>query len=238
MKNQKMGTRAKPSVFRLFTQALRDGVLDNNPVYVQVLGTCPTLAVSTSVQNALGMGVAVIFVLMFSNLLISLLRKFIAPQVRIAAYIVVISSFVTVSEMLIHAYLPTLYEALGIFLPLIVVNCIVLARAEAYASKNKPLPSLFDGFAMGLGFTVALVMIAAVREVIGAGTFFGYNLFGDGFEPATLFVKPAGAFIIFGCLMAAMAKLRAMRAGKKDKKGKTDAEALGSDHAQKEASAV
>ncbi|NLK40376.1 MAG: electron transport complex subunit E [Clostridiales bacterium] len=206
---------------------LKEGVIESNPVFVQVLGTCPALAVTTSAKNAFGMGLAVIFVLMGSNLLISLLRRFIPSQIRIASYIVVISTFVTVIEMLIETYIPGLYNSLGIFLPLIVVNCIVLARAEAYASKNPPLLALLDGFAMGVGFTVALVLLGGIREILGAGTLFEHNLFGEGFKPATLFVKPAGAFIIFGFLMAGVAKLRSYINGKKrNKNDKKEAAAL------------
>ena len=156
-----------------FLNQLKSGILDNNPVLVQLLGMCPTLATTTTVKNAIGMGLSATAVLVFSNLIISLLRKFIPKEVRIAAYIVVISGFVTMVELLLKAFLYSLYSALGIFIPLIVVNCIILARAEAFASKNKPLPSAIDGLSMGLGFTVALFLVSTVREILGNGTFLG-----------------------------------------------------------------
>ena len=197
-----------------FLKQLKEGILDNNPVLVQLLGMCPTLATTTTVKNAIGMGLAATAVLIFSNLFVSLLRKFIPKQVRIAAYIVIISGFVTMVELLMKAYLFSLYESLGIFIPLIVVNCIILARAEAYASKHKPLPSLVDGLAMGLGFTFALILVATVREILGNGTFFGLSLFGDGYAPALLLVMPAGAFLTLGFVIAAVQKIRNVGADK------------------------
>lgn len=193
---------------------LKEGILDNNPTLVQLLGMCPTLATTTSVKNAVGMGLAATAVLIFSNLFVSLLRKFIPKQVRIAAYIVIISGFVTMVELLMKAFLFSLYESLGIFIPLIVVNCIILARAEAFASKNKPLPSAIDGLAMGLGFTFALLLVATVREIIGNGSFLGFSLFGDGYAPALLLVMPAGAFLTLGFVIAAVQKLRNMKEDK------------------------
>jgi electron transport complex protein RnfE len=193
---------------------LKEGILDNNPTLVQLLGMCPTLATTTSVKNAVGMGLAATAVLIFSNLFVSLLRKFIPKQVRIAAYIVIISGFVTMVELLMKAFLFSLYESLGIFIPLIVVNCIILARAEAFASKNKPLPSAIDGLSMGLGFTFALLLVATVREIIGNGTFLGLSLFGDGYTPALLLVMPAGAFLTLGFVIAAVQKLRNMKEDK------------------------
>jgi electron transport complex protein RnfE len=193
---------------------LKEGILDNNPTLVQLLGMCPTLATTTSVKNAVGMGLAATAVLIFSNLFVSLLRKFIPKQVRIAAYIVIISGFVTMVELLMKAFLFSLYESLGIFIPLIVVNCIILARAEAFASKNKPLPSAIDGLSMGLGFTFALLLVATVREIIGNGTFLGLSLFGDGYAPALLLVMPAGAFLTLGFVIAAVQKLRNMKEDK------------------------
>ena len=191
-----------------FLRQLKEGILDNNPTLVQLLGMCPTLATTTSVKNAVGMGLAATAVLIFSNLFVSLLRKFIPKQVRIAAYIVIISGFVTMVELLMKAFLFSLYESLGIFIPLIVVNCIILARAEAFASKNKPLPSAIDGLAMGLGFTFALLLVATVREIIGNGSFLGVSLFGDGYAPALLLVMPAGAFLTLGFVIAAVQKIR------------------------------
>ena len=186
----------------------KEGLLDNNPVLVQLLGMCPTLAVTTTVSNAIGMGLAATAVLICSNLFISLLRKFIPKQVRIAAYIVIISGFVTAVELLMRAYFYELYQSLGLFIPLIVVNCIILARAEAFASKNKPLPSIIDGAAMGLGFTFALVLLAFVRELLGSGKIFGWAIPGYSENPMVIFVLPAGAFISLGLVIAAVQKIR------------------------------
>ena len=180
----------------------KDGLFNKNPLFVQVLGLCASLAITTSTTNSLAMGAAVTAVLTCSNLLISLLRKFIPEQVRIASYIVVISGFVTIVQMLMNAYLPDIAASLGTFLPLIVVNCIILARAEAFASKNKPLPSILDGLAMGLGFTLALFLLGTVREILGAGKFFDIDLFGEHYTAIGILTQPAGAFIVLGCLMA------------------------------------
>lgn len=192
-----------------YREHLKEGLLTSNPIFVQLLGMCPTLAVTTSVSNSIGMGLSATAVLMCSNLFISLLRKFIPRQVRIAAYIVIISGFVTAVELLLHAFLPSLYASLGLFIPLIVVNCIILARAEAFASKNTPLRSLWDGLCMGLGFALALVLIGAVREILGAGSFLGYDLTFGVWKPALLFIMPAGAFITLGCIIAAVNAIRA-----------------------------
>ena len=197
---------------------LKGGIIDQNPTFVQVLGMCPTLATTTSLINALGMGLATMAVLAFSNLFISLLRKFIPKQVRIAAFIVIISGFVTAVEMLMKAYFTDLYQSLGVFISLIVVNCIILARAEAFASKNTPLPSFIDGIAMGLGFTCALSLLGAIRELIGAGTIGGISIFGDSFQPAQMFIMPAGAFITLGCLIALVQKLKSMADSKRSLK--------------------
>ena len=191
-----------------FKQQLKEGILTNNPIFVQLIGLCSTLAVSTTLANGLGMGLAVTIVLMCSNLVISLLRKIIPNQIRIAAFIVVIAGFVTIVDLSMQAWLPELSESLGIFIPLIVVNCIILARAEAFASKNKPLPSMIDGLAMGLGFTFALTLVASVRELIGNGSFYGWQLLGDWYSPALLFIMPAGAFITLGFVIAAVQKIR------------------------------
>ena len=192
-------------------EQFKDGIITNNPTFVQLLGTCPALATTTSASNALGMGISVILVLMCSNMFISLLRKFIPNQIRIASYIVIISGFVSALELLIKAYLPSLSNSLGLFIPLIVVNCIILARAEAFASKNKVLPSIIDGLAMGAGFTFALVILGSIREIIGAGTIFGISVFGDWFEPAVLFIMPPGAFITLGFVIALVQKLQHRR---------------------------
>lgn len=191
-----------------FLKQLKEGLLDNNPVLVQLLGMCPTLAVTTTLANAVGMGLAATAVLICSNLFISLLRKFIPKQVRIAAYIVVIAGFVTAVELLMQAYFFSLYQALGLFIPLIVVNCIILARAEAFASKNKPLPSIVDGLAMGLGFTFALCLIAFVRELLGAGSIMGYKIPGYSENPMVIFILPAGAFMTLGMIIAVVQKIR------------------------------
>lgn len=191
-----------------FLKQMKEGLLDNNPTLVQLLGMCPTLATTTSVKNAFGMGLAATAVLICSNVFISLLRKFIPKQVRIAAYIVIISGFVTAVELLMRAYFYSLYQALGLFLPLIVVNCIILARAEAFASKNPVLPSAVDGLAMGLGFTFALLLMASVREILGAGTFMDMPLFGEEFSPIAMLVSPPGAFLTLGTIIAVVQKIR------------------------------
>ncbi len=192
-------------------EQFKNGIITNNPVFVQLLGTCPALATTTSASNALGMGISVIFVLVCSNFFISLLRKYIPSQIRIASYIVIISGFVSMLELLIKAYLPSLSNSLGLFIPLIVVNCIILARAEAFASKNKVLPSIMDGISMGLGFTFALVILGSLREIIGAGTIFGVEVFGSWYEPAVLFIMPPGAFITLGFIIAIVQKLQYKR---------------------------
>ncbi len=187
---------------------LREGLLDNNPSLVQLLGMCPLLATTTSLTNAVGMGAAATVVLICSNLFISLLRKFIPSQVRIAAYIVIISGFVTAVELLMRAYFFSLYESLGLFIPLIVVNCIILARAEAFASKNSPLPSVIDGVAMGLGLTFALCLVALVRELLGAGSIYGFRILPEAYPEMTVFILPAGAFLTLGFVIAAVQKIR------------------------------
>ena len=178
-----------------------NGIIPENPTFRLVLGTCPTLAVTSSALNGLGMGAAATFVLVCSNIAISLLRKFIPDQVRIPAFIVVICTFVTMVQLLMQAFLPSLYESLGIFIPLIVVNCIILARAEAFASKNPPLASAFDGLGMGIGFTLALTLIGAIRELIGGGSIFGFNVLGASYEPMLLIVLASGGFLTFGLLL-------------------------------------
>ena len=191
-----------------YLKQLKEGLLDNNPALVQLLGMCPTLATTTNLENAFGMGLAATAVLICSNLFISLLRKFIPQQVRIAAYIVIISGFVTAVELLMRAYFYSLYQALGLFIPLIVVNCIILARAEAFASKNKVLPSIVDGIGMGLGFTFALCLIGAVRELLGSGTLLGFAILPASYPEMTIFVLPTGAFLTLGFIIAAVQKIR------------------------------
>ena len=178
-----------------------NGIFKENPTFVLFLGMCPTLAVTTSAFNAVGMGLSTMIVLIFSNMFISLLRKFIPDKVRIAAYVVVIAAFVTIIEMVLKAYAQAVSEALGIYIPLIVVNCIILGRAEAFASKNGVIKSAVDGIGMGLGFTGALTIIGAVREILGAGTFFGFSLFGEAFKPMTTMILPPGAFITLGLIV-------------------------------------
>ena len=188
-----------------------NGLFKENPTFRLVLGTCPTLAVTTAVFNGIGMGIAAAAVLIGSNLIISLIKKIVPNEVRIPIYVVVIATFVTVVQMLIQAFSPELDKQLGIFIPLIVVNCIILARAEAFAAKNPPLNSVMDGIGMGLGFTAALTIISAVREVLGAGTFFGMQLFGAGFEPALIMILPPGGFLVFGLSIAAFNKLTSLK---------------------------
>ena len=178
-----------------------NGLIKENPTFVLFLGMCPTLAVTTSAFNAVGMGLSTMVVLIFSNMFISLLRKFIPDKVRIAGYVVVIASFVTVIQMLLNAYAPAVSDSLGIYIPLIVVNCIILGRAEAFASKNGILKSAVDGLGMGLGFTCALTLIGTVREILGAGTFFGLPLFGEAFKPMTIMILPPGAFLTLALIV-------------------------------------
>ena len=184
------------------------GILKENPLFVQVLGVCPALATTTSLTNALGMGVAFSLVLIFSNLLISALKSFIPDQIRIPCYIVVIASLVTVTEMLINALVPDIYAALGIFIPLIVVNCIILGRAEAFASKNGLWTSFQDAVGMGLGYTLALSFVGSVREILGAGTLLGFPVLSASYQPILLMLMPPGAFITMGFLFAGVNYLK------------------------------
>lgn len=176
------------------------GLIHENPTFVLMLGLCPTLAVSVSLVNGLGMGVAATFVIIFSNILIAALKDIIPDKVRIPCYIVVIATFVTITELIMKAYFPPLNRALGIYVPLIVVNCIVLGRAEAFASKNKILNSLMDGIGMGIGFTLALLLISGIRELLGTGKLFGYNVFNN-FEPILVIAMPSGALLVIGLLL-------------------------------------
>ena len=184
-----------------YTGIIKNGIINENPTFVQLLGMCPTLAVTTSLINAVGMGLSATFVLICSNLAISLVRKLVPSKIRIASYIVIIAAFVSIIEMLLKAYLPSLSNALGLFIPLIVVNCIILARAESFASKNKPLPSAADGLGMGLGFTLGLSVLGAVREILGAGTLLGIDIFCGKYNPAVIFILPPGAFLVLGMLL-------------------------------------
>ena len=189
-------------------ERIYNGLVKENPTFVLMLGMCPTLAVTTSAKNGFGMGIATMAVLIMSNLIISLLRKIIPNGVRVRVYIVVIASFVTIVEMLMHAYVTSLYESLGIFIPLIVVNCIILGRAETFASKNGPILSIFDGVGIGLGFTVGLTVIGMVRELIGSGTLFGRQIMPEAYEPVSIFVMAPGAFFVLAILCAIQNKLK------------------------------
>jgi len=187
-----------------YVERLYNGLIKENPTLVLMLGMCPTLAVSTRAANGIGMGLSTTAVLILSNLVISLLRKAIPDEVRLPAYIVIVASLVTVTELLMEAYVPAVYEALGIYIPLIVVNCIILGRAEAYANKNTPLLSVMDGIGMGLGFTVALTLAGLVREVLGNGTAFGLQVLPEGVEPMGIFVQPPGAFLVIALFIVIM----------------------------------
>ena len=184
-----------------------NGLITENPTFVLMLGMCPTLATTTSAINGMGMGLATMFVLICSNLVISLLKNLIPDNVRIPAFIVIIATFVTMLEMLMKAYVPALYESLGLFIPLIVVNCFVLGRAEAFASKNTPVDSLLDGLGIGLGFTCALTLLGMVRELLGAGTFFGMTVFPEQYG-ALVFILAPGAFITLAYLLAIVNKIK------------------------------
>lgn len=177
------------------------GIIKENPTFVLALGLCPTLAVSTTLTNGLGMGVAATFVLLGSNIIISLIKNTVPDKIRIPCYIVVIATFVTITELFMKAYSPALNRALGIYVPLIVVNCLVLGRAEAYASKSSVKSSIMDALGMGLGFTLALLLISAIREVLGSGTFFGYKII-KSYEPMLIFALPSGALLVIGLLMS------------------------------------
>lgn len=190
----------------------KNGLIDENPAFVQVIGMCPTLAVTTSAINGLGMGLSTTVVLICSNIVISLIRKVIPDKIRIPAFIVVIATFVTLVGMLLKAFVPALDAALGLFIPLIVVNCLILARAESFASKNGAVESAVDGVGMGLGFTLALTVLGCVRELLGNGSLFGLSLFGASFQPILLFILPPGAFLTLGFLLAGFNKLKSKKA--------------------------
>ena len=207
------------------TERLYNGLVKENPTFVLMLGMCPTLAVTTSAINGVGMGLSTTVVLVLSNMLISMLRKIIPDSVRMPAFIVVVASFVTIVQFLLEGFVPSLYDALGLYIPLIVVNCIILGRAESYASKNPVLPSIFDGIGMGLGFTVGLTCIGIVREIIGSGKVFGYQLLPladeatgkAGYVPVTIFILAPGAFLVLAGLVALQNRIK-RNAAKKGKK--------------------
>lgn len=187
---------------------IKNGIIDENPTFIQVIGMCPTLAVTSSAINGIGMGLSTTAVLIFANIFVSLLRKVIPDTVRIPCFVVVIATFVTIIEFLLKAYLPALNASLGLYIPLIVVNCIILARAEAFACKNGAFASACDGLGMGLGFTLALGCMGLVREFIGAGTLFDMTVLPEAFPRTLLFVMAPGAFFTLACMMAALNKLR------------------------------
>ena len=197
-----------------YGKVLLNGLITENPTLVQLIGMCPTLAVTTTLQNGVTMGIAATLVLVASNVVISLLRKFIPDKIRIASYIVIIAGFVSVVEMLLKAYLPDLSASLGIFIPLIVVNCIILARAEAFASKNSVGLSALDGLGMGAGFTVALMIVSSIREILGSGTIWGVSIAGE-ISPMTMFILPPGGFIVLGLVIAVIQLVRAWRKTRK-----------------------
>jgi electron transport complex protein RnfE len=207
MKNEK---------FRAVIEPFANGFVKNNPTFRLVLGTCPTLAVTTSAMNGITMGLATTFVLMCSNLLISLLRNIIPSKVRIPAYILIIATFVTVVDMTMKKFIPDLHATLGLYIPLIVVNCIIMARAESFANQNMPLPSVMDGLGVGLGFTLSITLISIVREFLGAGAFFGMTIPGLSDFAMSIFIMPAGAFLVFGfmivCFNAAVKAFEKRRA--------------------------
>jgi electron transport complex protein RnfE len=190
------------------TERLYNGLIKENPTFVLMLGMCPTLAVTTSAINGIGMGLSTTVVLVLSNMLISMLRKIIPDSVRMPAFIVVVASFVTIVQFLLEGFVPSLYDSLGLYIPLIVVNCIILGRAESYASKNPVLPSVFDGIGMGLGFTAGLTSIGIVRELIGSGKIFNFQVLPDTYEPITIFILAPGAFFVLAGLTALQNKIK------------------------------
>ena len=217
-----------------YLKPLYNGIIKENPTFVLMLGMCPTLAVTTSATNGMGMGLTTMTVLIMSNFVISLLRKIIPSRMRIPAYIVIVASLVTVVQLLLQAYIPSLYDTLGIYIPLIVVNCIILGRAESYASKNPVLPSIFDGLGMGLGFTIALSLLGGFREILGAGTILGINI--PHWDGIGIFVMAPGAFFVLAALIAIQNQIRISH-GKKPRKlqceqGCAGCTGCGSDYSQ------
>lgn len=206
---------------------LTNGFIKENPVLKLVLGTCPSLAVTTMAKNGIGMGIAATFVLLGSNIVISLIRKIVPDKVRIPVYITVIAGFTTIIEMLLHAYFPDIYKELGIFIPLIVVNCIIFARAEMFASKNGVGMSILDAIGMGGGFTLALLIIGSIREILGAGTWMGIPLTKDLFDPAIIMILPPGGFLAFGFVVAAIQKFSALKVQNKEIAGECNMNCAG-----------
>ena len=206
-----------------FKRQLKEGLITQNPVLVQLLGMCSTMAITTSISNGIGMGISVLIILTLSNIFISLLRKIIPNEVRIACYIVVIAGFVTIVDLCLQAFFPAIAKSLGVFIPLIVVNCIILGRAEAFANKNSVLASAVDGICQGIGYTIVLVIMCAVRELLGNGTLLGYQIMTASYTPALMLVLPVGGFLCLGTLIAvmqwALAKSEKKAAEKKEKEG-------------------
>ena len=206
-----------------FKRQLKEGLITQNPVLVQLLGMCSTMAITTSISNGIGMGISVLIILTLSNIFISLLRKIIPNEVRIACYIVVIAGFVTIVDLCLQALVPAIAKSLGVFIPLIVVNCIILGRAEAFANKNSVLASAVDGICQGIGYTIVLVIMCAVRELLGNGTLLGYQIMPASYTPALMLVLPVGGFLCLGTLIAvmqwALAKSEKKAAEKKEKEG-------------------
>ena len=203
-----------------FKNQLKDGLITQNPVLVQLLGMCSAMAISTSISNGIGMGVAVLIILTLSNIIIAALRKYIPNEVRIACFIVVIAGFVTIVDLCLQAFVPAIAKSLGVFIPLIVVNCIILGRAEAFASKNGVLASAVDGICQGIGYTLVLIVMCAIRELLGAGTLMGIQIMPAGYTPALMMVLPVGGFLTLGCLIAVMQWALAKSAEKAEKKEK------------------
>ena len=206
-----------------FKRQLKEGLITQNPVLVQLLGMCSTMAITTSISNGIGMGISVLIILTLSNIFISLLRKIIPNEVRIACYIVVIAGFVTIVDLCLQAFFPAIAKSLGVFIPLIVVNCIILGRAEAFANKKSVLASAVDGICQGIGYTIVLVIMCAVRELLGNGTLLGYQIMPASYTPALMLVLPVGGFLCLGTLIAvmqwALAKSEKKAAEKKEKEG-------------------
>ena len=192
-------------------ERLKNGIITENPIFVLMLGMCPTLAVTTSAINGIGMGLSTTVVLILSNMLISAFRKVIPDGVRMPAFIVIVASLVTMVQFIMQAYTPSLSESLGVYIPLIVVNCIILGRAESFAAKNGPINSFFDGLGMGLGFTVALTILGAFRELLGAGQIFGMQVMPSAYEPITIFILAPGAFFVLACLVAIQNKVKSKK---------------------------
>lgn len=199
-------------------KSLKEGIITNNPSFIQLIGMCPTLGVTTSAENGLAMGLATAAVLVCSNLAISLIKKIVPDEIRIPVFVVVIATFVTAVGMLLAAFLPELNKSLGLFIPLIVVNCLILGRAEAFASKNSAVESIFDGIGMGLGFTLALTILGSIREILGSGALFGKAIMGASFQPSIMFILPPGAFFVLGLLVGIINKVNISKA-KKESEG-------------------